>query len=49
MEESKFVQRSVTARKGWEHFFRLMAENQDDRLVDADTLSTCWDEEEWEW
>jgi len=49
MEESKFVQCEVSVRRGWEDSCRLMAENQDDRLLDADILSTCWDEEEWEW
>jgi len=36
-------------RAGWEEAFRKMAEKGDDRLLDAETLSTqsSWDDEEW--
>ncbi len=37
-------------RQGWEEQFRLMAEQGDDRLLDAEVPSlTRWDEDEWEW
>jgi antitoxin MazE len=37
-------------REGWNDAFRLMADNEDDRLLDEDLLNaTCWDEEEWQW
>jgi hypothetical protein len=49
MEEINSGRRSVNPQQCWEDSFRLMSENQDDRLLDADILSTCWDEEEWEW
>lgn len=35
-------------REGWDNSFRLMADKEDDRLLDADLLNgTCWDDEEW--
>ncbi len=37
------------AREGWEKAFELMAKNGDDSLVDEETLSHSWDEEEWKW
>jgi len=37
-------------RQGWEEQFQRMAENGDDKLLDADIPSmTKWDETEWEW
>jgi antitoxin MazE len=36
-------------RQGWEARFAAMAEQRDDRLVDAEALPTTWDEDEWEW
>ena len=37
-------------RHRWEEAFKAMAEEGDDELLDGDvTLSTAWDEEEWEW
>ena len=37
-------------RQGWEEQFQCMAENGDDKLLDADTLTlTRWDKTEWEW
>jgi antitoxin MazE len=37
-------------REGWDEAFRAMAENGDDKLLDADAPSlTQWDESEWEW
>lgn len=37
------------ARVGWEKSFQLMAKNKDDTLLDKDSLSHSWDEEEWQW
>jgi antitoxin MazE len=37
-------------RQGWEEQFSAMAEQGDDRLLDAEVSSlTRWDEDEWEW
>jgi antitoxin MazE len=42
--------RDVPARAGWEERFRQMAEQGDDRLLDAEPISTTtWDDEEWIW
>ncbi|MCK5329967.1 MAG: AbrB/MazE/SpoVT family DNA-binding domain-containing protein [Candidatus Marinimicrobia bacterium] len=37
-------------RVNWDNQFRTMADNQDDRLLISDSsLTTTWDEEEWDW
>ena len=38
-------------RESWDSAFQKMAKNNDDVLLDSETLSnqTKWDEEEWEW
>ena len=36
-------------RQGWEKAFRLMSEQGDDDLLDATSVSSTWDQEEWEW
>ncbi len=37
-------------RSGWEEQFKRMAERGDDRLLDAEAVSsTRWDQDEWEW
>ena len=36
-------------REGWTAAFRQMAENGDDRLLDAAPISTRWERDEWEW
>jgi antitoxin MazE len=38
-----------SSRNNWEASFRKMAENSDDQLLDSDSISTKWDEKEWEW
>lgn len=35
-------------RQDWERAFKAMAANGDDALLDS-SLSSKWDEEEWEW
>jgi antitoxin MazE len=35
-------------RQGWDAQFAAMAEQGDDVLID-ETISTGWDEQEWEW
>ena len=42
--------RSHPVRQGWDEQFRLMAENGDDKLLDAPFAATSsWDETEWQW
>lgn len=37
-------------RRDWEEAFRALAQQGDDRLLDAESPSlSTWDEEEWEW
>ncbi len=37
-------------RAGWEDAFRTMADQHDDALLDADTLTpSAWDLGEWQW
>lgn len=37
-------------RSGWDDKFTQMAQEKDDRLLDADAISTSsWDVDEWEW
>lgn len=39
------------SRENWEASFKKMAKNEDDILLDSETLlnQSKWDEEEWEW
>jgi antitoxin MazE len=37
------------SREGWDAAFRVMAEHDDDRLLDGDGALTTWDENEWAW
>jgi antitoxin MazE len=37
------------ARAGWEKSFQLMAKNEDDTLLDIESLPNSWDEDEWQW
>lgn len=48
---SEIVVRTLRrAREGWREAFRRMAENGDDRMLDAGTPAlSSWDEQEWEW
>ena len=36
-------------RLEWETAFAKMSEQREDELLDSNTMSTDWDEEEWEW
>jgi antitoxin MazE len=42
---------TIRARKDWEIVFQEMAKNNDDILLDKESLEalTSWDKEEWEW
>jgi antitoxin MazE len=43
------IRASSHPREGWAEQFKAMAERGDDKLLDADAVTTTWDEEEWEW
>ncbi len=36
-------------REGWEDAFKKMAQVKDDTLLDASTIETYFDKDEWEW
>ena len=51
-EHEQIIIRSVKkSRAGWEESFKAMAQNNDDILLDEESLSyqSSWDDEEWEW
>ncbi len=37
------------ARSGWDRAFKQMARLGDDKLLDVQSISTRWDDEEWKW
>lgn len=43
------IRAAARAREGWAEHFKLMAEHGDDALLDIETVTTTWAEEEWEW
>jgi len=44
------IRPSRRPRAGWEEQFRQMTERGDDRLLDAEAVSsTQWDKDEWQW
>ena len=48
--EGQLIIRPVLAvRAGWEEAFQAMSANGDDQLLDAETITSGWDNEEWEW
>lgn len=51
VEEDQLVVRPLRrTRQGWDEEFQRMAEQGDDRLLDAAAVSlTQWDGDEWEW
>jgi len=36
-------------RSGWDKAFKQMARLGDDKLLDVQSISTRWDDEEWAW
>jgi antitoxin MazE len=51
VQDSKIIIRPVkNPRQGWEEAFHLMAEHEDDQLLDEDlTGRAYWDKEKWQW
>lgn len=52
LREGEIVLRSAKkVRKGWEEAFERMAEQEDDVLLDRESIekSGDWDETEWKW
>lgn len=48
--EGQLIIRPASAvRAGWDEAFRAMSANGDDQLLDAETITSGWDNEEWEW
>ncbi len=50
-EEGRLILRSAPGRRqGWDELFQQMAQQGDDRLLDADALPPAeWDNAEWTW
>ncbi len=47
--KTNFDQTVHKTREGWNESFCRMAKNNDDKLLDAETISTSnWDKKEWE-
>jgi antitoxin MazE len=51
VEKDQIIIRPIRqAREGWEEAFKAMAEKGDDApVIDNDTFSHEWDEQEWQW
>jgi antitoxin MazE len=50
IEDSKIIIHAVVhPRHQWDDAFALMAEHEDDTLLDPDDIESDWDEEEWQW
>lgn len=51
LQPDQIVIRSARqAREGWERTFQAMAEQDDDQLLDADSMvPSSWDDDEWNW
>lgn len=48
--EQIVIRSAYRARHDWADQFKAMAARGDDKLLDGEaTVSTAWDEEEWEW
>ena len=48
--DSVIISPAPKIRENWNEAFYKMAKNNDDKLLDAETVSTSeWDETEWEW
>jgi antitoxin MazE len=44
------LRRTRRPREGWEEHFQQIAQEGEDKLLDAECLTpTCWDQTEWEW
>lgn len=48
INQELIVKAPRSPRKNWEASFKKMAENEDDQLLDS-SISTEWENEEWEW
>lgn len=48
-ERSLVILRADGPRNGWDEAFQVMAVQGDDRLLVDASLTSRWDEEEWEW
>lgn len=48
INQKLIIKAPKSPRKNWEAFFKKMAEHKDDQLLDS-SISTDWENEEWEW
>ncbi len=48
-DEQRVVQVRGQTRAGKKEAFRSMAEQDDDRLIDAEQPPNSWDHDDWEW
>ncbi len=46
--EGILIRKTLKPRAGWDDAFKLMAENEDDELVDQSNV-TAFDKKEWQW
>ena len=50
VEKNQIIIRPVkNVREGWDVAFKNMGEKGDDELIISDSISTLWDEKEWQW
>lgn len=42
------IRNAQKPRSGWDDAFKLMAENEDDEMIDGET-STAFEKKEWQW
>jgi len=50
-KDQLIIRPKKNVRQGWESAFRAMAKNNDDQLLDKESIinQSSWDAEEWEW
>ncbi|MGB3225283.1 MAG: AbrB/MazE/SpoVT family DNA-binding domain-containing protein [Desulforhopalus sp.] len=48
INQKLIIKAAKSPRKNWEASFKKMAENKDDQLLDS-SMSTEWENEDWEW
>ncbi len=50
VHQNKIIIHALTKpRKGWDAAFKEMAAVNDDVLLDGESITSTWDDEEWEW
>lgn len=50
VEKNQIIIRPIkNVREGWDAAFKKMSQSGDDTLLINETISTSWDEKEWQW